>query len=150
MVELVVHVARGGCATSPPTIPHNDKMRVWQTYGVLPKTPDIQQTQLAALDHRRSNRSRATTPPTSGSINLLSAFHALFAEVRLHSQSAISDCPTKPHRTLSVVGRTFTRLGRTPEYLYILLSVSIAIQLAFVAFGVWLLLRRDRPSARLY
>jgi len=89
--------ACGGCSTSPPTIANDDKMRVWQAYGVLPKTPDIQQSPtysfivvLLGLSHH------------DASYNLfdhLSVLHALFTEVRLYSQPAISDCLTKLHRT---------------------------------------------------
>ena len=67
MVELVVHTACGGCATSPPTITHNDKMRVWQSMESYRKLPRSNRRQLV-LKVECVQCMRATSRKTTGAI----------------------------------------------------------------------------------
>jgi len=118
-----VYTARGGCATSPPTIANNDKMRVWQTYGrrmeSYRKLAVSNRPQLA-LSSSFYSVSRTTTPLTTGS-----TFTPLPRSLRrgtsllpTHHFRVPNETSQNITKTLSVVGRTFTRLRRIPEYPY--------------------------------
>jgi len=148
VVELVVHVAREGCTTSPPSIGYNDKMRVWQMYGVLPKTPDIQQNPTCAfvvvllgLSHHDASYNL---------FNLLSS--------SMLSSQRYAFTPNPPFLTAQrnfteyhedIVGhRSYVHSTWQNTRVPVLFYVAIAIQLTFAPFGVRLLLHRDRSSGR--